>query len=141
MTGYICTGSTDSNTDTTVWISDGDTYHYYVGPYQRQYPPTVDRFTPWGTRVPFGGYGPCSPCENENEGKEETEMVGRQTFLDALVVEGRQVTAEELEVVREASASKWALFVATLLARVFETSDLELLEEKPKEVVILKEKA
>ena len=63
-------------------------------------------------------------------------MIDRQMFLDALVVEGRPVTAEELEIVRESSASKWALFIATLLARAFESADLELLKEKPKEVLI-----
>lgn len=141
MADYGCYISTDTNVVTTVWIPDGSGYYYYYphdGPYQRQEPPTVDRFAPWGTRAPFEGHGPCRAEQDEE--KEESEMVDRQTFLDALVIEGRQVTAEELEIVRDASDGKWRLLVAILLARAFETSDLALLKEKPKEVVVLVEK-
>lgn len=72
----------------------------------------------------------------EENKKEVTKMIDRQKFLDALVVEGRPVTAEELEIVRESSGKKWELFVAVLLAKAFETVDLEILKEKPKEVLI-----
>lgn len=63
-------------------------------------------------------------------------MIQRQTFLDALADEGKTITVEEREIIRCADDFKFALLVARLLARAFESTDLTMLKEKPKEVLV-----
>ncbi len=62
--------------------------------------------------------------------------ISRQTFLDALADEGKSVGSEGREIVKEANANKWELFLARLLARAFDDADLAMLKEKPKEVLV-----
>ena len=62
--------------------------------------------------------------------------ISRQTFLDALGDEGKSVSSEGREIVKEAKAEKWELFIARLLARAFNDHDLAMLKEKPKEVLV-----
>jgi len=82
----------------------------------------------------------CGPYLTEHEIDEkyrkEKTMIDRQTFLDALADEGKAIMPEERDVIRDAKADKWELFIARLLARVFESADLAILKEKPKEVLI-----
>lgn len=71
-----------------------------------------------------------------NYNRKENEMIDRQTFLDALGDEGKSVDSEGRDIIKEAKAEKWELFIARLLARAFESADLAMLKEKPKEVLV-----
>jgi len=77
------------------------------------------------------------PTHAQETNRKENDMIQRQTFLDALTDEGKAITSEEREIVRCADDFKWQLFIARLLARVFESADLAVLKEKPKQVEIL----
>jgi len=76
------------------------------------------------------------PAPEQTNRKENSMAINRQTFLDALADEGKPADSEGREIVKEAKADKWELFIARLLARAFETADLAMLKEKPKEVLI-----
>jgi len=76
------------------------------------------------------------PLPEQNNNRKENNMIERQTFLDALTDEGKTITPEEREIVRDAKQDKLELLFARLLARTFECSDLTILKEKPKEVLI-----
>ena len=80
---------------------------------------------------------PGSVVEQNDNRKEMNDMIGRQTFLDALADEGKSVGSEGREVIKEAKADKWELFIARLLAKAFESADLAMLKEKPKQVEVL----
>ena len=74
--------------------------------------------------------------EPQNNRKEKTKMHAKQNFLDALTDEGKTITSEERSIIRDAPPDKLELLFARLLARAFVPSDLEMLKEKPKEVLI-----
>lgn len=82
----------------------------------------------WGT----GGHWTADATQD----RKEKNMIDRQTFLDALADEGKPLTSEERDIVRDAKQDKLELLFARLLARVFESADLAVLKEKPKEVLI-----
>lgn len=79
------------------------------------------------------------PTPDPQNDRKENDMIERQTFLDALADEGKTITVEEREIIRCADDLKFALLIARLLARVFKSTDLAMLKEKPKEVLITKE--
>lgn len=82
-----------------------------------------------------------TPEPEQNNRKEIDDMVQRQTFLDALTDEGKSVSSEGRDVVKEAKADKWELFIARLLARAFIPDDLAMLKGKPKQVEVLTKEA
>lgn len=79
--------------------------------------------------------------EPQNDRKEKTDMLNRQTFLDALADEGKVIAPEGRDIIRDADAGKLELLFARLLARAFETADLAMLKEKPKEVLVTTKEA
>ncbi len=76
------------------------------------------------------------PAQDSEIDRKENDMIQRQTFLDALGDEGKSIDSEGRDIIKEAKAEKWELFIARLLARAFESADLVMLKEKPKEVLV-----
>ena len=129
------TDCNNSNTYTTG--GNAGAYHIYYGdpiywgdPYPRQESPRI-RIIPNNVEVPA----------SEPNRKEKTDMLNRQTFLDALADEGKVIAPEGRDIIRDAEAGKLELLYARLLARVFETADLAMLKEKPKQVEVLTKEA
>jgi len=142
---------TDCNTDYTgTYRTSGNAgaYHIYYGdpvywgdPYYRtnepyRLPLTYPQQEPSPVTVITKIVEVPAPEPQENNRKENDMINARQTFLDALMDEGKSLTSEEREIVRDAKQDKLELLFARLLARAFETTDLAMLKEKPKEVLV-----
>ena len=140
--------TTDCNTSYGTYTTDGNagTYHIYYGdpyPYDVNEPYRIGRVYPWQESPPVTVITNIVevPAPEPQNNRKENDMIERQTFLDALADEGKAVTVEERELIRCAMDDKWTLLIARLLARVFESADLVMLKEKPKEVLVTTKEA
>ena len=61
-------------------------------------------------------------------------MIRKKIFLLALTIEGKVVTPEQRELIKEADAGEWELFIARLLVRTMGFVDLNMLKGKWEEV-------
>jgi hypothetical protein len=146
---WITADNRNSNAGVYLDINTGYTYYggepyWYWGdpyPYGTNEPYRPRPVYPWQESPPVTVITKIvevpAPEPQENNRKEISDMINaKQTFLDALADEGKPLTSEERDIVRDAKPDKLELLFARLLARVFEPADLAVLKEKPKEVLV-----
>jgi len=144
--GEYMTDCNTSYTGTYTTAGNTGTYHIYYGDPWYWGDPYYRTNEPYRTGRAYPRQEPSpvtvierivkAPAPEQTNRKENSMAISRQTFLDALADEGKPADSEGREIVKEAKADKWELFIARLLARVFESADLAVLKEKPKEVLI-----